>query len=155
MPPSDNPSNRPKLHMIHPRYPRVTIPATRLLGVGLHQAVPAGRLKLGDSVVLDYKATYKISFISERPKSNRLQLNLVRFNENVQRIVSPNTHVAVSWGTFNKRWSLPTSVKTMAKTGKKINLSGKQLDLKTPIDSGVSFHGRVDLTKQGGRKKKY
>jgi hypothetical protein len=42
----------------------------------------------------------------------------------------------------------------MAKTGKKINLIGKQLDLHTPINSGVSFNGKVDLTKQGKKLRK-
>jgi hypothetical protein len=150
MEPLENPAHRPKLQMIHPKHPGVKIPATRLLGVGLHPAVPAYHLKPWDEVVLDYGKIYKISHMSMKP-ANRMQINLVRPDETTKRIVSPNTHVAVTWGTFNKRWQIQNGGTQMA--GKKVKLAGK-IDMRSPIKSGVSFNGTVDLTKQGGAKGK-
>jgi hypothetical protein len=155
--------------MMHPKYPKIQIPAARIMGVGRQPALPASVLDIGDNLVLDYGAVYRLQKkVVLTPQ--RMQLVMAAHNGNsTHRTVTPTTHVAVSWGTFNKHWTVPktTGGKTMAKstgkTGKKINLTGGQLDLRSPINTGVSFNGKVDLTKQtgtpgilkGGKKIKY
>lgn len=147
-------SSRPRLHMPHPDYPKVQIPAARVMGIGRHPALPAGKLVVGDTLVFDYGKTYKLwKKVNTRPQQVKLEV-VSRTGDSTHRTVSLTAHVAVSWGTFIKRWS-GTTPKTgetsMCKTGKKLKLSGRQIDLHTPINSGVSFNGKVDLTKQGGR----
>lgn len=155
MSPPQNPSSRPKLQMTHPMYPRIMIPAARVIGIGRQPALPANQLKPGDKLVLDYGEVYSLQKMVAIPL-RKFRLDMVsKGGKYTHRTVPLNAHVAVSWGTFNKRWTVPkTGGNTMAKTGRKVNLTGNnKLDLKTPIKTGVSFQGTVDLTKQGGPKK--
>ena len=138
--------------MTHPMYPKIQIPAARVMGIGRQPALPAEILKAGDQVVLDYGKLYKLQKkIVLAPQRVRLNMISQETGEQTHRTVSLTSHVAVSWGTFNKRWTAPTKTggNIMAKTGKKVKLTGQSIDLRSPINTGVSFSGTVDLTKQG------
>lgn len=163
MSPSQNPSSRPKLQMTHPKYPKIQIPAARIMGVGRQPALPANVLDVGDNLVLDYGEVYRLQKkVVLTPQRVKLVMASSK-GDSTHRTVTPTTHVAVSWGTFNRHWTVPktTGGKTMAKstgkTGKKINLTPGQLDLRSPINTGVSFQGTVNLTNQArvpsGKKK--
>lgn len=151
-------SSRPKLQMMHPKYPKIQIPAARVIGIGRVPAVPAINLSPGDAIVHDYGKIYRLQKIVPFT-AKRIKLYMNRNDDEIRRTVSPNAHVAVSWGTFNKYWTAPKITggkRIMAKKNPnlkgKVNL-GRNIDLRTPINSGVSFNGRVDLTKQGRVKR--
>lgn len=144
--------------MQHPNHPNILIPAARVMGVGRTPALPAYQLKRGDELIQDYGKIYKLyQKVDLRPQYVQLKM-VSKEGHHTHRTVPLTAHVAVSWGTFNKRWSSQTGGQDiMAKTGRKVKLAG-QIDLHTPINSGVSFQGTVDLTKQGqpllkGKKK--
>lgn len=144
------------MQMPHPKYPKVFIPAARVMGIGRMPALPAKKLYPGDILVLDYGKTYRLQKkIALAPQ--KLQLYMTASDgETARRIVASNANVAVSWGTFDKHWAAPTTNggrKTMAQK-KNFNMRGKvplakPIDLHTPINTGVSFNGKVNLTKQG------
>ena len=146
------------MQMMHPKYPKIPIPAARVMGIGRMPALPAKKLYPGDMLVLDYGKLYRLQKkIVLAPQ--RIQLHMAASNgDSVHRTVNPNTHVAVSWGTFDKYWTVPKAStggkKTMAGKKKNLGMKGKvnlagSIDMHTPIRTNVSFGGKVDLTKQG------
>jgi len=140
--------------MMHPMYPKLQIPAARVMGIGRQPALPANKLKIGDQLVLDYGKVYNLRKRQIMP-SQKMQLHMIspETGDRTHRTVSLTSHVAVSWVTFNQRWTAPLKTGGKIMAGKKIS-PGKQIDLHTPINTGVSFHGTVDLTKQARAPKR-